>query len=654
MFERFANLVLAVDSRDVKKSTRDVDKLADAGKKAERVTDSIGRTAKVAFGLFAAGATASGFALNAVLRNTRTQERAMAQLRQAFKTTGDTAELSVEKVAAFASELQSVTTFGDEQFIEAASQLKTFTGIIDDEFRRTIELSADLSVRFGQDLKSSVLQLGKALNDPIANLGALGRSGIQFSAAQQKVIKSLAETGRLAEAQKIILAELDVQFGGSARAARNEFGGALEGLQNTLGDLLEADSDSLPALTDSVNDLNAVFSDPELVKGIQGLSGELLGLIGVFARVIVEGRGFVRFLAEELSAAINGPASDDLPRLQDELDKVTKSLEDLTLASSKNYDKHIAGAIESLKRQKAGLESIIELEETRLANNAQLSQLQPIDLSQIPDKLPTISQGVVTTSDKAANDETFSLQDQIVRNLSDLSQFQQDRKEQAITAAQEEAEALLEIERGQNIALADIMEGRRNIRFLELDALQQVASLIASTSKEGSAAQKVAFVAQQGIAAATAIINAESAAAAALAPPPIGVGPVAGATYAQVIRALGYASAGVIAGQTIGQFHSGGTVPFDGTYALKGGEEILTRQQSKEIKVAGGNNVIVQNFGSPSDVRVETRNGPEGQEQQYIIFKERLKSDLTQDVMRGGNEFMDAFEASTNVRRTGR
>ena len=68
--------------------------------------------------------------------------------------------------------------------------------------------------------------MGKALNDPVANLSALSRSGIQFSDEQKAVIKSMAETGRLAEAQTLILDELNRQYGGSAEAAAKADGGS--------------------------------------------------------------------------------------------------------------------------------------------------------------------------------------------------------------------------------------------------------------------------------------------------------------------------------------------------------------------------------------------------------------------------------------------
>ena len=81
----------------------------------------------------------------------------------------------------------------------------------------------DMSEVMQQDLKSSLLQIGKALNDPIANMGALSRAGVQFNQSQKDLIKSLWESGNSIQAQEIILKELESEFGGAAVAARAHF-----------------------------------------------------------------------------------------------------------------------------------------------------------------------------------------------------------------------------------------------------------------------------------------------------------------------------------------------------------------------------------------------------------------------------------------------
>jgi len=169
----------------------------------------------------------------------RDQAKAVAQVEQGLKSTGNAAGRTLSDLTKMASELQKNTLFGDEDILQnATAQLLTFTNIAGKEFDRTQKAALDLATRLGGDLKSASIQLGKALNDPIANLSALSRSGIQFSKEQKEVIKSLAETGELAKAQAIILDELEKQYGGSAEAAAAADGGITQ-LGNAIGDLGE-------------------------------------------------------------------------------------------------------------------------------------------------------------------------------------------------------------------------------------------------------------------------------------------------------------------------------------------------------------------------------------------------------------------------------
>ena len=184
----------------------------------------------------------------------RKQAKAIAKVEQAIKSTGGAARLSSKQLQAEASALQKSSLFGDEDILNGVTaQLLTFTNIAGDEFKRTQKVALDLSTVLDTDLKSSSLQLGKALNDPVAGLSALSRSGIQFSAEQKAVIKSLADTNQIAEAQNVILNELERQYGGQAQAAAEADGG-FEQLGNQVGDLFEQIGELLlPALKSLVN-----------------------------------------------------------------------------------------------------------------------------------------------------------------------------------------------------------------------------------------------------------------------------------------------------------------------------------------------------------------------------------------------------------------
>jgi hypothetical protein len=195
----------------------------------------------------------------------RVQAKAIAQVEAGLKSTGNQVGYTSKQLQQMASDLQSKTLFGDEQILQdATAQLLTFTNISGDQFARTQQAALDLATRLDGDLKGASIQLGKALNDPVANLSALSRSGIQFSDEQKEVIKSMAETGRLAEAQTLILDELNKQYGGSAEAAAKADGGFTQ-LANAFGDLQEEIGRTLvPILTPLVQKLR------EMIEAFQG------------------------------------------------------------------------------------------------------------------------------------------------------------------------------------------------------------------------------------------------------------------------------------------------------------------------------------------------------------------------------------------------
>ena len=214
------------------------------------------------------------------------QQKAIAQVEAGIKSTGMAAGFTSEQLQKMASELQGKTLFGDEVILkDATSQLLTFTNIAGEQFERTQLAALNLATRLDGDLKSASIQLGKALNDPVANLSALSRSGIQFSEEQKKVIKELAETNRLAEAQTLILDELDKQYGGAAEAAAQAGAGGLKQLQNQFGDLMEEIGGMLlPIVIDLGNQFKSFLEgfaklSPEVKKMIVTV-GILAGGIG--------------------------------------------------------------------------------------------------------------------------------------------------------------------------------------------------------------------------------------------------------------------------------------------------------------------------------------------------------------------------------------
>lgn len=167
------------------------------------------------------------------------QEKQNKRLESVLKSTKNAVGLTAKEISQMSMSLADVTTFGDEAILSAQNILLTFTKIGNDTFPSATESVLNMSEALGTDLKNSSIQIGKALNDPIQGISSLSRAGVQFTAAQKEMIKGLVESNDIADAQAIILKELETQFGGAAIAARDTFGGALKTLKNVQGDLME-------------------------------------------------------------------------------------------------------------------------------------------------------------------------------------------------------------------------------------------------------------------------------------------------------------------------------------------------------------------------------------------------------------------------------
>ena len=231
MSRRVADLLIKIgaDSYEFQQKAKEVEK--SLGGISKKLTD-VGKnlSMKLSAPLMALGGVAVMAADGAL--------KASAKVQQAIKSTAGAAKLSFEQLNAEADKLEGLTLFdGDDILNGATTQLLTFTNIAGENFKRTQSVALDLATVLQGDLKSASIQLGKALNDPVKNLSALSRSGIQFSKEQTAVIKQLAETGRLAEAQVIILGELERQYGGQAEAAAKVGAYSLNELRDAWGNL---------------------------------------------------------------------------------------------------------------------------------------------------------------------------------------------------------------------------------------------------------------------------------------------------------------------------------------------------------------------------------------------------------------------------------
>jgi hypothetical protein len=146
------------------------------------------------------------------------------QTAAAIKSTGEAAHVTAAEIHSMAEELSKQTGVTGDVIQNNENLLLTFTNIRNevgkgnDIFNQATAAVLDMSVALKEDGKSASIQLGKALNDPIKGITALSRVGVAFTEQQKKQISAMVEAGNVMGAQKVILAELNKEFGGSAVA----------------------------------------------------------------------------------------------------------------------------------------------------------------------------------------------------------------------------------------------------------------------------------------------------------------------------------------------------------------------------------------------------------------------------------------------------
>jgi hypothetical protein len=241
----------------------------------------------------------------------------------------------VKQLDDLSMEIQRFSTFSDEAVKEAEALLLTFTQIRGPILIGATKAVADLATRMGGDLKGAAIQLGKALQDPATGLTALRRSGVSFSEAQTKLIKNLFDTNRAAEGQALILKELQVEFGGSAEAARNTLGGALAHLNNVWGDLFEASKESSSGMIDAINSVaDAIPHISEalstVVKWIEKATVNYAGLWELIKKTV----GLSSLSFDEIRTAVQ-QSTLEIELGANWLDKYTKNIEKTGAATAK-------------------------------------------------------------------------------------------------------------------------------------------------------------------------------------------------------------------------------------------------------------------------------------------------------------------------------
>lgn len=235
--------------------------LGDVHKSAGNLEDKLANVAKVSAIAFAA-LTAQGVL---AIKAWREQEVATNELNQSLVNQGVYSKALSDSYQQMATELQRVTTFGDEAIVSAQAQLQTYLGQIP-VTKALTKAVLDYATAQKIDAASAAERLGKAIG---TNTNVLARDGVVVDAAATKQ-----------EKLKQVLEGVERKWGGQAEAAAQGLG-VLDQMKNSVGELSEALGERLSpvviAVAKSIKSLseNTVISH-QIIEGFVQIFGFLV------------------------------------------------------------------------------------------------------------------------------------------------------------------------------------------------------------------------------------------------------------------------------------------------------------------------------------------------------------------------------------------
>lgn len=142
---------------------------------------------------------------------------AQSQLEAGLKSTGYAAGITFEELKGSAESFTRKMSFSTSQIMDMQSILLTFPSVTKATFDSASSAVLDMATRLKTDASGAAIQLGKALQDPVQGLTALKRVGVNVDDLRKQFVHVTDTLAR----QKLIIKELNTEFGGSAQAAFN-------------------------------------------------------------------------------------------------------------------------------------------------------------------------------------------------------------------------------------------------------------------------------------------------------------------------------------------------------------------------------------------------------------------------------------------------
>ena len=219
--------------KSVQKLDKQIDKMPETSKKAEGGMKNL--WLQVGAGIAAAQGVIRGLKsminfMKSTVEAAKVQEKAEIAMEAALRTTGREITKNSQHYKQYATEIQHVTRFGDEEILKSQALLLQLTNLSQNGIDKATEASIGLATVYDQDLSAATVLVGKAL---AGNYGALSRYGIKVdenlsqSEKQASLLEQLAVMYERAKQEAFSFSDMQKQLTGLWTDMKEQMGEAV-------------------------------------------------------------------------------------------------------------------------------------------------------------------------------------------------------------------------------------------------------------------------------------------------------------------------------------------------------------------------------------------------------------------------------------------
>jgi len=208
----------------VDKAVKDFQKLEGSGAKAAFAIKKAAVPAAAALGIVTVAAKKFVNAGEAVASANARIEQVASSMGLFGENTGEVTDRLVKyaEATARATGVDNLSIKATQAKLLVFGDLAKTADVAGGAFDRATKATLDLAAAGFGSAEGNAVKLGKALENPAANLASLTKIGVNFTKEEEKKIKALVESNKTLEAQEIILAAVEKRVGGTAEATADD------------------------------------------------------------------------------------------------------------------------------------------------------------------------------------------------------------------------------------------------------------------------------------------------------------------------------------------------------------------------------------------------------------------------------------------------